>query len=121
MPNTCNAATPGYEQQHSGQNATTLNVMEEGKDIIERVVEIQDPVEVQARILERNSRHHLKQAQETPLFDLRLVGLIHDAADNTHCEDILNGIPVDIQLEEFLEVKDFIKAMARPASIQDDG
>jgi hypothetical protein len=100
---------------------TTLNVIKEGKGGIEPVVEIQDPVEVEARILERN-KHHFKQAHETPLFDSRLVGLINDSADNANCEDILNGIPVNIQIEEFPEqVKDFIKAMARPTSIQEDG
>jgi hypothetical protein len=98
---------------------TTLNVMEEGKDGIERVEEIQDLVEVESRILERN-KHHFKQAHETPLFDSRLVGLINDSSDNANCEDILNGIPVDIQIEEFPEVQDFIKAMARPTSIQED-
>lgn len=45
--------------------------------------------------IERN-KHHFKQAQETPLFDSHLIGIFNDAADNANCDDILNGIPIDI-------------------------
>jgi hypothetical protein len=73
------SSTPDRTQR----GITTLNGMEEGKDSIERLVEIHDPVEVEAPILESNT-HHFKQTQETPLFNSRLIGLINDAANNAN-------------------------------------
>jgi hypothetical protein len=107
-------------QMKCNGGVTTLNVMEEGKDGIKRIVEIQDPAEVkEAQILERN-KHHFKQAHETPLFDSHLVGIINDSTDKANCKDTLDGIPIlDIQIKEFPEVKDLMEAMARPNSIQD--
>jgi hypothetical protein len=107
-------------QTRRNGGVTSLNVMETGKDGIEKVVEVQDPEEIDARILEHN-KEHFKQPHETPFFDSRLLGLINDAADNDISEDILDGNPVEISLEDFPEVQDFVEAMARPTSIQDDG
>jgi hypothetical protein len=97
----------------------SLKVVEQDEDGNDEVVEIQDPEEIQQRVLHRN-KEHFKQAHETPFFDSRLLDLINDAADNDLCEDILDGRPVDMELEDFEEVADFVKAMARPTSIQDD-
>jgi hypothetical protein len=93
--------------------------METGKDSIEKVG-LQDPDERDARILEHN-KEHFKQPHKTPFFDSPLLGLINDAANNDISEDILDGNPVEISLEDFPEVQDFVEAMARPTSIQDDG
>jgi hypothetical protein len=90
--------------------------VEQDEDGNDEVIEIQDPEEIQQRVLHRN-KEHFKQAHETPFFDSRLLDLINDAADNDLCEGILDGRPVDMELEDFEEVADFVKAMARPTSI----
>jgi hypothetical protein len=102
------------------RSINSLKIQETDNDGNENIIEITDPAEVQEKVLERN-RRHFKQEHKTPLFDSRLVDLINDAADNDLCEDILDGRPVDVSLKDFAEVADFIKAMARPTNIQDDG
>ena len=46
---------------------------------------------------------------------------MNDEADNDLCEDILDKNDVNISLEDFPEVAEFVEAMARPESIQDNG
>jgi len=98
---------------------TSLKVTEETEDGVETVIDIMDPLEIQERLLDRN-RQHFQQAHETPFFDPRIINMVNDSADNEVSEAILNGDPVEVQLEEFPEVADFIRKMARPDDIQAD-
>jgi 5'-3' exonuclease len=106
------------EKRHGG--ITSLKVVEQDDTGNDKIVEITDPAEIQQRrILERN-KDHFKQAHEMLFFDSRLLDLINDTADNDLCEDILDRREVNMKLENFDKVEEFVQAMARLSSIQDD-